>query len=179
SPNHLHILEPIIEKYSIFLKTIIIRIISNKEHCEKVNEILLSNTDYYLSTEEVLKICAYEQILDINDQLHHQQKSSIDISVENTKEESNKKSLILNINEQDADRKSAGVNLSRMTRLDLRETSLTLQSIFDCYTLSMSMYTHDSVLRHKIEQTIIITIFDYILHFNHRTMINEQLRKLF
>ncbi|CAF4055424.1 unnamed protein product, partial [Rotaria sp. Silwood1] len=41
------------------------------------------------------------------------------------------------------------------------------------------MYTHDSVLRHKIEQTIIITIFDYILHFNHRTMINEQLRKLF
>ncbi|CAF1326059.1 unnamed protein product [Rotaria sp. Silwood1] len=140
SPNHLHILDPIIEKYSIFLTTIIIRIISNKE---------------------LLKICAYEQKLDTNDQSHRQQESSIDISVGN------------------ADRKSAGVNLSRMTILDLRETSLTLQSIFDCYTLSMSMYTHNSVLRHKIEQTIIITIFDYILHFNHRTMINEQLRKLF
>ncbi|CAF5047461.1 unnamed protein product [Rotaria sp. Silwood1] len=35
----------------------------------------------------------------------------------------------------------------------------------------MSMYTHDSVLRRKIKQTIIITIFDSIL--------NEQLRKLF
>ncbi|CAF1565464.1 unnamed protein product, partial [Rotaria sp. Silwood1] len=72
-PNHLHILDPIIEKYSIFLTTIIIRIISNKERFENVNEILLSNTDYYLSTEEVLKICAYEQILDTNDQSHHQQ----------------------------------------------------------------------------------------------------------
>ncbi|CAF4976913.1 unnamed protein product, partial [Rotaria sp. Silwood1] len=198
SSNHLHILDPIIEKYSIFLTTIIIRIISNKERFEKVNEILLSNMDYYLSTEEVLKICAYEQILtydniqyicqeifstkqilDTNDQSHDQQKSSIDISIENIQEQPNKNSLALNIDQQNTDRRSEEVNISRVTRLDLQETSLTLQSILDCYTRNISMYTHDSVLRHKIEQTIIITIFDYILHFNHRTMINEQLRKLF
>ena len=29
------------------------------------------------------------------------------------------------------------------------------------------------------EQTVILTIFDYILHFNHRTTVNEQLRQLF
>ncbi|CAF4969655.1 unnamed protein product, partial [Rotaria sp. Silwood1] len=154
--------------------------------------------DYYLSTEEVLKICAYEQILtydniqyicqeifstkqilDTNDQSHDQQKSSIDISIENIQEQPNKNSLALNIDQQNTDRRSEEVNISRVTRLDLQETSLTLQSILDCYTRNISMYTHDSVLRHKIEQTIIITIFDYILHFNHRTMINEQLRKLF
>ncbi|CAF3346668.1 unnamed protein product [Rotaria sp. Silwood2] len=197
-PNYLHILDPIIEKYSIFLTTIIIRIISNKERFEKVNEILLSNSDYYLSTEEVLKICAYEQILtydniqyicqeifptkqisDINDQSHHSQKLSIDMSAENIQEQSNEKSLTLNINQHDNDRKSEGINNSSVTRLDSHETSITLQSIFDCYTRNMSMYTHDSVLRHKMEQTVIITIFDYILHFNHRTMINEQLRQLF
>ncbi|CAF5100455.1 unnamed protein product, partial [Rotaria sp. Silwood1] len=88
--------------------------------------------DYYLSTEEVLKICAYEQILtfdniqyicqeifstkqilDTNDQSHHQQKSSIDISIENIQEQSNKNSLALNIDQQNTDRRSEEVNISR------------------------------------------------------------------
>ncbi|CAF5128650.1 unnamed protein product, partial [Rotaria sp. Silwood1] len=88
-------------------------IILNKERFEKVNEILLSNRDYYLSTEEVLKICAYEQILNTNDQSHHQQKTSIDISVENIQEQFNKNSLALNIDQQNTDRRSEEVNISR------------------------------------------------------------------
>jgi hypothetical protein len=43
----------------------------------------------------------------------------------------------------------------------------------------MAMYTHDSILQNKLEQKFIISIFDYILHFNHQTIINRQLRQLF
>ncbi|CAF1625727.1 unnamed protein product [Rotaria magnacalcarata] len=147
--NYLHILDPVIEKYSIFLTTIIIRIISKKERFEQVNEILLSNSDYYVSTEEVLKICADEQILthDNIQQICHD--------------------IFPTIKTPDANISVAGS--------DLQGTSSTVV----CYTQHISMYTYDSVLRNKIEQTVILTIFDYILHFNHRTAVNEQLRQLF
>ncbi len=56
-----------------------------------------------------------------------------------------------------------------------RENSITP----DCYTRNMAMYAHDSILQQKMEQTIILSIFDCILHFNHRIITNEQLRQLF
>ncbi|CAF4553692.1 unnamed protein product [Rotaria socialis] len=149
TPNYLHTLDPAIEKYSIFLTTIIIRIISRKERFEQINEILLSNSDYYVSTEEVLKICADEQILthDNIQQICHDIFPTI---------------------------KTLDTNIS-VAGSDLQDTSSTAV----CYTRHISMYTDDSVLRNKIEQTVILTIFDYILHFNHRTTVNEQLRQLF
>ncbi len=163
SSNYLHILDPIIEKYSIFLTIIILRIISNKERFSTINEILLSNPNHYLSTEEVLKICLHEQILSHDDILHICQETfPSDIH-----EQHNQKSF------------SPNNNYRSEGRLNSEETDSTLWSIPDCYTQTMAMYTHDSVRQKKLEQIIILSIFDYILHFNHRILINEQLRQLF
>lgn len=41
------------------------------------------------------------------------------------------------------------------------------------------MYADDSILQKKLEQTFILAIFDYILCFNHQTIINKQLQQLF
>lgn len=43
----------------------------------------------------------------------------------------------------------------------------------------MFLYKNDSVHRNKMEQSIVLAVFDYILHYNHRSMVNEQLRQLF
>jgi hypothetical protein len=61
-----------------------------------------------------------------------------------------------------------------VTRSNSNETS----AISDCYTRSIAMYIHDSVLQQKIERLVVLAIFDRILHFNHRTIINRQLRQL-
>lgn len=123
-------MDPTIEKYSIFLTKIIIRIISNRERLENINEILLSNPDFYLSTEELLKICISEHILtNENIQQIFQEISPIDLNS-------------------------------------------------DLYSQYMNLYAHDSDLQHKMEQKMILNIFDYILHFNHRNVINEHLRYL-
>ncbi|CAF1561008.1 unnamed protein product [Adineta steineri] len=156
--NYLHILDPIIEKYSIFLTTIIIRMISNKERFSTINEILLLNLDDYLSTEEVLKICAYEQIISHDDILHICQETFPIIPTSNTNEQSQPSRKSLSVNE---------------------ETDISLWSIPDCYTRNITMYSHDPILQQKLNQTILLTIFDYILHFNHRITTNKYLRQLF
>ena len=114
----------------------ILRIISNKERFSPVNEILLSNPDHYLSTEEVLKICIHEQILSYNDLLR-------------ICRETFPTTPMPNLHSQDSNATSP-------------------LSIFDCYTQNMS----DS-------KKVILAIFDCILHFNHQSLINGQLQKLF
>ncbi|CAF1261150.1 unnamed protein product [Adineta steineri] len=156
--NYLHILDPIIEKYSIFLTTIIIRMISNKGRFSAINEILIFNLDDYLSTEEVLKICAYEQIISHDDILHICQETFPIIQTSNTNEQSQPSRKSLSINEG---------------------TDISLWSIPDCYTRNITMYSHDPILQQKLNQTILLTIFDYILHFNHRITTNKYLRQLF
>ncbi len=164
---YLHILDPIIEKYSIFLTIIILRIISNKERFSTINETLLSNPEQYLSIEEVLKICIHEHILSHDDilricretfptDINDRQISSIDSSLENI----HKKSFVRESEE----------------RLNSNETDIPL---WYCYIQNMDMYAHDSIRQKQLEQTFIIAIFDYILYFNHQTIINGQLRRLF
>lgn len=100
TPNYLHIIDPVIEKYSTFLTTIILRILSKRERFDKINEILLFNSEDYLSVEEVLKVCIQEKLL-----------------------------------------------------------------------------THDNI--EIKDNTTLESLFDYILHLNHQTTINEQIRQLF
>jgi hypothetical protein len=156
SSNYLHILDPIIEKYSIFLTIIILRILSNKERFSTINEILLSNPDHYLSTEEVLKVCMHEQLLSHDDLLRICRET---FSITPTSEIDSTSGLNTNHNsEREFDSEVSGVS-----------------PWLDCYTRNMSMYTDDSILQKKV----ILAIFDYILHFNHRVLITGQLQKLF
>jgi hypothetical protein len=76
----------------------------------------------------------------------------------------------------DSNRNSLTQNIDQVNRTS--ETNISLSSIPDCYTRNMRMYTHDPILQQKLEQTVILAIFDYILLFNHRNIINGQLQQL-
>jgi hypothetical protein len=108
------------------------RIISNKERFSTINEILLSNPDHYLSTEEVLNICAYEQILshgdilricreafpttqisDTNDQFQNGKISSTNSSLGNMQDRRSRKSLSINIDRHENNRTSEEMNTNR------------------------------------------------------------------
>ena len=190
-----------------------------------MNEIILSNPDSYLSINEVLKICVYEQILmyegiehicqeidstfkpsETIDEFQHHDTSPTDYSLGSIQERFSEKSLVLNIDQYDDNHTDInksnlvnskiydynrsffdhliltticlGIRFILERKSNLQETSITVQSIFDCYTRCMSMYNHDSILQHQIEQRFLLIIFDYILHFNHRTIINAQLQQL-
>lgn len=59
----MHVLDPIIEKYSSFLTTCLLRILSFRQRFSPVNQILLSNPTMYLSIDELLRLAQSEQIL--------------------------------------------------------------------------------------------------------------------
>lgn len=67
SSNYLHVLDPTIDKYSNFLTTCLLRILSSKQRFSSVNQILLNNPTMYLSIEELLQLSQIEQILSSND----------------------------------------------------------------------------------------------------------------
>ena len=133
SINYLHILDPVIEKYSIFLTTILMRILSKRECFASVNELLLSNPDDYLSTDEVLKICAYEQILsnddisricrevfptmptlDAKDQYQQgKQIPSMNSSLSNRQDRRSRKTVSININLHNNNQASEQINTDR------------------------------------------------------------------
>ena len=157
-------LDPIIEKYSIFLTITLLQIISNHERFSTINEILLSNPDQYLSTEEVLKICLHEQILSHDDLLRICRETFLTPTLD----QSNRKSLHFN-----TDRRSEEESNPEDS------TTTFWSSAIDCYSQNISIYIHDSTLRKRLDGKVLLSIFDGILHFNHRTLINGQLEHLF
>ena len=168
TPNSLHILEPMIEKYSIFLTTILLRVLSNKERFSSVNELLLSNPDRYLSLEEVLKISIYEHMLSHDDLVRICREifpASDPLSpLETNPDESSPSSSELDTDDQ----------------IDPEASTLPFRSSLpDCYTRHMALYDDDSIDRQKIEAKLFLAVFDCLLYFNHRTFINGQFQQLF
>ncbi|UJR31391.1 hypothetical protein I4U23_018885 [Adineta vaga] len=172
--NYLHNLDPIIEKYSIFLTIIIVRIISNKDRFSTINEILLSNLEHYLSIEEILKICAYEKILSQNDILRICQETFSTLQTSehspqsDDKQRLSQKSLTTSTNTHVIDSISEDINFNSVSK-----------SISDCYKRNITAYSYDPLLQQKMKKTIVLALFDYLLHFNHRVSINGYLRQLF
>lgn len=147
-----------IEKYSIFLTTILVRILSDKERFSSVNEILLSNPNDYLSLEEVLKISLHEHILSHEDLLRIYQ----EIFPTSTHEKS-------------PDRFSRTSDDSMEKESNLDDSTLELSS----FLRNISLYNTDSIDRKKMEEKLFLAVFDCLLHFNHCTFINGQLQQLF
>ena len=103
--SHFHVLDPIIDKYSRLLTTIILELVSKFDRLSSINESLLMNFDEFFTVDELLQICRDEKLV---------------VDQENFDKESN------------------------------------------------------SVVEHQR----MLTIFDHLLHFNHRTMIEQELKRL-
>ncbi|CAF1400158.1 unnamed protein product, partial [Didymodactylos carnosus] len=255
--TYLHILDPMIKKFSLFMTSIMIRIISKKDAFNPVIETLLNNSNDYLSAGEVLEACEREQILPLTEinricqeafysdceqqprqsepnssrdqystfrlqSSYSQRNASENInSVSSTSirnnshvqrrpiynSNSNNQTLIMplsfnsftnatnsivnrsqNMNVSitkgtDNDRQplisGSGVitHLMSTTLSDFTgRTSHNTHTAFDCYNREIHKYSNDINERHKMDQNIILRIFDRILYFNHRTIINNQLK---
>lgn len=160
--NYLYNLDPIIEKYSIFLTIILIRIISNQDRFSTVNEILLSDPEYYLSVEEVWKICIYEKAVSHDDALRICQE--------------------IFPNSQTTDGKEVPENgqiSSTDSSSQSNQASPTEWSVPDCYNQHIASYSGDVIFQTKLNKTMFLAIFDYLLHLNHRVTINGYLQQLF
>ncbi|CAF0920812.1 unnamed protein product [Adineta ricciae] len=160
--SYLHILDPIIEKYSVFLTINLIKIISNKDRFSTVNEILLSDPEHYLSVEEVWKICVYEKLLSYDDALRICQ-------------ETFPNSQTTNANELSENGQIPSIDSSSQ----LNKTSPTEWSVLDSYNQHIARYSDDAILQAKLNRTMFLAIFDYLLHLNHRVTINGYLQQLF
>ena len=168
--SSLHILEPMIEKYSIFLTTILVRLLSNKERFSSINQILLSNPDDYLSLEEILKISLHEHILSHEDLLRICQEVFPTSNPTSAHEKS----------PDQFSRTSSDTDDPMGKELDLETSAFAFPlSLPDCYTRNMSMYNNDSIDRRKVEEKLFLAVFDCLLHFNHRAFINGQLQQFF
>ena len=204
--DYLHILDPTIEKYSVFLTTILLRIVSNRKRYFAVDESVVTNFDQYLAVDEVMKICAREHLLSHEDfqrlcrdafpkameigqvSSTHQPILAIESSMTTTGDEPDRNSFVARDPQLsiagDTHRASLGRNVhaGRSTdafdryaakRLDLKGSSEAQESLADCYQQNTDKYAPDSV----IQRTVILGIFECLLHFNHRSHLNGQLKQ--
>ncbi|CAF0923040.1 unnamed protein product [Adineta ricciae] len=160
--SYLYILDPIIEKYSVFLTINLIKIISNKDRFSTVNEILLSDPEHYLLVEEVWKICVYEKFLSYDDALRICQETFLN-------------SPTTTANELSENGQIPSIDSSSRPN----ETSSTKWSVLDCYNQHIARYSDDAILQAKLNRAMFLAIFDYLLHLNHRVTINGYLQQLF
>lgn len=151
APVYLHVLDPTIEKYSKFLTMILLQILSHRERVSSVIELLLNNFEHYLSVDEVFRICTDVQILSSDDV----QRVCAEIFSNNPTGEEHQWRFT-------------------STCDALLDTDLVLESILDCYNKNRSKYIDDV----HLQRSLMLTIFDFILHFNHRSAVSEQLRGL-
>ena len=197
--EYLHVLDPTIDKYSVFLTTILLRIVSNRKRCFAVDKSVVTEFDQYLALDEVLKICAREQLLSHEDCQRlcrdaafliaketehvpstHQPLRPIESGLTMIGDELDRHSFVANDIQRGslerhvhADRSTDDFDRSAAKRHESKGSREALESLTDCYEQNTAKYAADAA----IQRTMILGIFECLLHFNHRSHLNGQLKR--